>query len=186
VLEREGFKEVRNLQGGIHAWQGLTAAGSPEAGMAYFQGSKTPGEIILLARELEEGSRRFYSTMAGDLADKEASDLFSRLADAEGHHRETLETLHRELSEGEIPEEPPSGEYMEGGSPVAEVVEWAREQEVVKIIKWSMALETNAYDLYIKMTRLPGEEKVHKVFKVLAEEEKGHLKRLSALLDQRL
>ena len=75
---------------------------------------------------------------------------------------------------------------MEGGSPVAEVVEWAREQEVVKIIKWSMALETNAYDLYIKMIRLPGEEKVHKVFKVLAEEEKGHLKRLSALLDKRL
>ena len=186
MLEREGFKEVKNLQGGIHAWQGLTAAGSPEAGMAYFHGSRTGGEVILLARELEEGSRRFYSSMAEYVVDKEAADLFSRLATAEGHHRETLEKLHRELSEGEMPEEPPDGEHMEGGSLVAEVLVWAREQEVDKIIKWSMAVETNAYDLYIKMNRLPGEERIRKVFQVLAKEEKAHLKRLSALLDQRL
>jgi len=39
----EGFENVFSMEGGIRAWEGLVAEGSPEAGMAYFTAGGRPG-----------------------------------------------------------------------------------------------------------------------------------------------
>jgi rubrerythrin len=49
-----------------------------------------------------------------------------------------------------------------------------------------MALETDSYDLYIKMGRRVEGAEAKKVFGRLVEEEKEHLARMAALLDRKL
>jgi len=54
LLAGKGFKDVYNLQGGIQAWEGLTAFGPAEIGMALLRGDETSKEIIVLAYGMEE------------------------------------------------------------------------------------------------------------------------------------
>jgi rubrerythrin len=51
------------------------------------------------------------------------------------------------------------------------------------LLELSMSLETNSYDMYIKMSRTVPEEKAKKVFTQLVAEEKEHLARMAELLD---
>ena len=42
---------------------------------------------------------------------------------------------------------------MEGGVKVDAALLWARDKDVPAILEFAMSLETNSYDLYIKMGR---------------------------------
>ena len=192
VLVTAGFATVHSMEGGMHAWQGLTAAGAPEAGMAFFKAGSLPGELIALAWVLEEGSRRFYASVAGTLADSEAAKLFADLAAAEEHHKSTLLGLYRDAANKEPALDFPRDvieadeDRMEGGVKVSETLEWAKGRDGRDLLDMSMARETDSYDLYIKMGRRVAGEKAKQVFGRLVEEEKGHLIRMASLLDRML
>jgi rubrerythrin len=47
----------------------------------------------------------------------------------------------------------------------------------------AMGLEANAYDRYLKMVDVSESDEAKEVFRAIAREEKGHLGRLSQLLD---
>ena len=49
-----------------------------------------------------------------------------------------------------------------------------------------MAMEVNAYDLYIKMSRAIKDEQAQTIFEKLSEEEQVHLEKLAELFDARL
>lgn len=181
------------MEGGIKAWQGLVATGAPEAGMAYFKGTENPEELIALAWSLEEGTRRFYSDLAKTLPDEEAARLFRNLTIAEEHHKASLLSVLRDITNREPQADFPGalfagevGEIMEGGVSVSKAIEWTRGKPASDALDLSVSLETNAYDLYLKMMAAMGDERAVKVFRVLADEEKAHLNRLSALLEKRL
>jgi len=72
---------------------------------------------------------------------------------------------------------------MEGGIRVDETLLWARDKDLHSILEFAISLETNSYDLYIKMGRRV-EGDARKVFSLLADEEKRHLERLAALLEK--
>jgi rubrerythrin len=192
VLRTAGFRAVYSMEGGIHAWQGLTAAGAPEAGMAFFTVGSRPEELVALAWVLEEGSRRFYSTVANTLADGEAAKLFVDLAAAEEHHKAALLGLYRDFANAEPGPDFPRGviaadeDRMEGGVKVSEALEWAKGRDGRDLLEMSMAHETDSYDLYIKMGRRIEGAKAKGVFDRLVEEEKEHLARMAALLDRKL
>ncbi len=192
VLRTAGFTTAQSMEGGIHAWQGLTAAGVPEAGMAFFTESAGPGELIALAWVLEDGSRRFYASIAGTLADSEAAKLFTDLTTAEEHHKATLLGLYRDIANAEPGPDFPRGviaadeDRMEGGVKLSEALEWTKGKDSRELLELSMAMETDSYDLYIKMGRRVEGEKAKQVFGRLVEEEKGHLARMAALLDRNL
>jgi len=192
VLRTEGFSDVYSMEGGMHAWQGLTAAGAPGAGMSFFTVGSLPEELIALAWTLEEGSRRFYASLAGTLADNEAAKLFKDLVTAEEHHKASLLGLYRGIASAEPAPDFPRGviaadeDRMEGGVKVSEALEWAKGRDSRPLLELSMALETDSYDLYIKMGRRVEGEKAKAVFARLVEEEKGHLGRMAALLDRDL
>ncbi len=190
ILSREGFKRVYSMEGGIRAWNGIVAKGAPEAGMAYFDPEKTPEELTALAWLLEEGSRKFYAEMSGKRGDPEAIALFQDLSEDEESHKRSLFELHQNLS-GEksgtewppLPEKAEPGvEYLEGGMPLREALEWVRGKDLREALDLSISLEANAADLYIKMERKIEDAEAKRVFRAILGQEKTHLKKLSALL----
>jgi len=176
----------------MHAWQGLTAEGAPEAGMSFFTVGSLPEELIALAWVLEDGSRRFYASVAGTLTESEASKLFAGLVSAEDNHKTSLIGLYRDVATKEPEPDFPrriieaDDDRMEGGVKVSEALVWAKGRDVRALLELSMALETDSYDLYIKMGRHVAGAKATQVFDRLIEEEKEHLRRIAALLDRTL
>jgi len=161
------------MKGGINAWEGRVAEGVPEAGMAYFSSATQPEELLGLAWLLEDGSRKFYAEMASMSKDKEAVALFRELSKAEEKHQASLVNLYKELSgspfDSEFPKnlirEEPSDERMEGGMLLREAVQWAEKKTLKEILELSISLESNAYDLYLKMERKMESENAKKVFR---------------------
>lgn len=181
------------MQGGIRAWEGGIAEGTPEAGTAYFTAAGKPEEFIALAWMLEEGSRRFYAAIPSLVADEETKKLFNELTTAEEHHKASLVNLYktfadekptRDFPESIIPAEA-TGDIMEGGMRVSEALKWVKGKNSEAIFELAMALETNAYDLYIKMSRMK-DDRSREVFDQLSKEEKKHLEMLAALFERKI
>ena len=182
------------MEGGIRAWQGLVAEGIPEAGMAYFSSTTRPEEMIGLAWLLEDGSRKFYESLAKRMEDQETKGLFENLKRSEENHKTTLWKMYEELSgKPPTPEFPdtviskePRGDVMEGGMLVSEALKWSKGKNLKDILELSMSLETNSYDLYLKMEQKAEGRNAKQVFKTLSEEEKNHLERLTSLFVKKL
>ena len=183
------------MEGGIRAWKGLVAQKTPESGIAYFSPATTPEEMAGLAWFLENGSRRFYSEVRDMLAsDPGVVGVFTELALAEERHEATLLDLYREFA-GRPPSNGHPGsvisvnkddDIMEGGVRVSEALQWAKGKSVSEMLELSLALETNSYDLYLVMEQKLKDQTSSRVFRVLAGEEKQHLERLSALLEEKI
>lgn len=182
------------MQGGIRAWEGGVAEGAPEAGTAYFTAAGKPEEFIALAWMLEEGSRRFYAALPSLVADEETKKLFRDLTTAEERHKASLVNLYKTFSGEEPGQDFPGsiipgvaiGDIMEGGMRVSEALEWVKGKNPEAIFELAMALETNAYDLYIKMRRQMKDANSREVFDQLSKEEKKHLELLAALFERKV
>ena len=182
------------MEGGIRAWQGLVAEGIPEAGMAYFSPATRPEKMIALAWFLEDGSCKFYESLAKLMKDQEAKGVFQSLKRSEENHKTTLWKIYEELSgkppTHEFPDtvmsKEPRGDVMEGGMLVSEALRWSEGKQLKDILELSISLESNSYDLYLKMERKVGGHNAKQVFKTLSEEEKNHLERLISLFNKRL
>jgi len=182
------------MEGGINAWKGLVAEGPPESGMAYFSPATKPEELMALAWLLEDGSHTFYSRLGATLEDGEAKGLYRELAEAEERHKDSLLRLFKEFSGARSGEGFPGsvislekeGDVMEGGVIVNEALEWSKGKKVMEVLEFSLSAETNSYDLYVKIGRQVKEEPSKKVFRLLSEEEKDHLLRLSSLLEKKV
>ena len=181
------------MEGGIRAWEGGVAEGLPDAGIAYFTTAGKPEEFIALAWILEEGSRRFYAEIPALVADEETKKLFSDLSTAEEHHKASLVNLFKTFTgEGPgqdfpgplVPAEA-TGDVMEGGMRVSEALKWVKGKNSEALFELAMSLETNSYDLYIKMGRQMKDEKSREVFDQLSKEEKIHLERLAGLFERK-
>ena len=183
------------MEGGIRAWKGMVAHGLPEAGMAYFPPAANAEEIVGLAWSLEEGSKYFYQGIAEHFSDdKEAQEMFSWLVSAEESHEQHLLETYKALT-GKEPDfeklrsgfsDSLSGAVMEGGIPVKEALEWAKDKGISESLELAIAMEVNAYDLYIKMSRAIEDKQAQQIFEKLSEEEQVHLEKLAGLLDKRV
>ena len=188
LMLRAGFREVHSMRGGIDAWQGKLAEGLPEEDLTLFAAAATPQEQIVLAWRLEEGTRRFYIEMAASVQDREAASLFRELVAAEEQHKATLQALYEGLSfapsvdfrEWSCPAEEV---WMEGGMRLPDAIAWTHGRHVNAILELGIALETNAYDRYLRLCRDLPDENSRRVFEVLSDEERHHLEKLSHLLD---
>jgi rubrerythrin len=173
------------------AWQGLKAAGVPDAGMSFFPADATAEELIAFAWILEEGARKFYSAISEMPESPEAAKLFTDLVAAEEHHKESLRGLYIEMKGSDAGPEFPGGllqsesseDRMEGGKMLSEVMSWVAGKNTREALDLAMALETDSYDLYIKMGRKVPDTGAHKVFDMLIAEERGHLNRMAQLMD---
>jgi len=195
MLLGAGLKNVYSMEGGIRAWKGMVAHGVPEAGMAYFSPAADAEEIVGLAWALEEGSKFFYQGVSDHFSqDKEAQEMFSWLVSAEKNHEKHLLETYVALT-GKEPDfaklrakfsDSLDGSIMEGGIPVKEALEWIKDKGVSESLELAIAMEVNAFDLYVKMSRAIEDNHAKQIFQKLSEEEQVHLQKLSDLFDARL
>ena len=189
ILTGAGFKEVHSMQGGIRAWEGFVAEGIPGAGMAYFSPATRPEEMTTLAWLLEDGSCKFYESLAKMIEEQEAKGVFQSLKRSEENHKTALWKMDEELSGKPPPSEFPdtmmsreaAGDVMEGGMLISEALKWSKGKNLKEIFELSISLETNSYDLYLKMGRKVEGRSSKQVFEKLSEEEKRHLEQLTSL-----
>jgi len=194
ILTGAGFKEVHSMEGGIKAWKGYIAEGIPEAGMAYFSSSVRTEEMITLAWLLEDGSGKFYQSLSEMINDQEGKTLFQDLTKDEENHKSSLFKLYETFSEGPSAPGFPgtlihgelAGDVMEGGILVSEALKWAKGKKLRDILEFSISLESNSYDLYLKMGRKVEDQNSKQVFKILSEAEKKHLEQLTSLFNKGL
>lgn len=173
------------------AWQGYVAKGMPEPAMAYFEPATRPEEMLALAWYLEDGSRRFYATLAIETPEGDVAGSYQELANAEGRHQASLLDLYRQMpgvsGDGSFPGSIISADHgddvMEGGMRVSEALAWARGKKTAEVLELSIALEANSLDLYLIMQRQMGNKDAELVFRILVDEERKHLDRLSGLLE---
>ena len=182
------------MLGGMRAWEGGVAEGAPEAGTAYFAVAVKPEEFLALAWMLEEGSRKFYALVPPLVADEETKKLFSELTIAEEHHKDSLVNLYKtftgekptlDFPESIIPGET-TGDIMEGGMSVSQALNWVKDKKAEAIFELAMALETNSYDLYIRMRRQMKNAESLEVFDRLSKEERRHLELLAELFERKV
>ena len=189
ILTGAGFKEVHSMQGGIRAWEGFVAEGIPGAGMAYFSPATRPEEMTTLAWLLEDGSCKFYESLAKMIEEQEAKGVFQSLKKSEENHKIVLWKMYEELSGKPPPSEFPdtimsreaAGDVMEGGMLISEALKWSKGKNLKEILELSISLETNSYDLYLKMGRKVEGRSSKQVLEKLSEEEKRHLEQLTSL-----
>jgi rubrerythrin len=175
------------MAGGIDAWNGLVSEAKVGQGMYLLEGTETPEEVVALAYGLEEGSRRFYRDLAERSDVPEARGLFEILHDAEIRHEDRLWEQYRslpgKLSDRRAFEETVVPRALEGGLTPDQLL--ARYPDAIRepagALDLAMALETDALDLYLRMADAFRDAEVRTVFFDLAEEERGHLKKLGDL-----
>jgi rhodanese-related sulfurtransferase/rubrerythrin len=190
ILAHAGFSAVYNLEGGMQAWKGLVAAGTPEMVMTFFAAARTPEEHVALAWVLEDGTRQFYAEVAGMVQDVEAANLFRELARAEEQHKASLVAVYEGLAgrpaAADFPRGILAGEAgagcMEGGFRVEEVLSWTRGKQVCDLLELSVAIEAVAYDHYLILRRQLPDENARRVFELLSDEERRHLVKLTTLM----
>jgi rubrerythrin len=182
------------MEGGINAWQGLVAEGTPQSGMAYFSPATKPEEWMTLAWIMEDGSRKFYAELAAGVNDDETRDLYVQLSEAEENHKGALLRLYNELPDKTSGLKFPGGlisdgrqdDVMEGGMRIGEALQWAKGKKTTEVLELTLSLEANSYDLYLTMERRMEDKQAAQVFHVLAGEERQHLERLSLLLEKKI
>ncbi|UCG39076.1 MAG: ferritin family protein [bacterium] len=174
------------MDGGINAWKGLTADGPPEAGVAYFEAGESAADMAALAWALEDSTRLFYLALAGMRPGTGEADLFMKLVQAEEHHKETLAILHMDLSPEPVDRFVAGRQIivLEGGMDMESALKWAEGRSAAQVLDLALGLESNAYDRYLKMLDAAPGDLAREVFRIIAAEEKEHLKKLSQLLDE--
>lgn len=180
------------MEGGIRAWDGLVSEKIPETG--WFLSAESPERALALAWIVEEGTRRFYQKVAEGMEDPGAGDVFSALARAEIGHQKALSDQWLTLTGDPLPadfpsevlESPPEEGILEQGMRLHDALQWMSGKTAREILEFSISLETAAYDRYLRMVQeAPGEE-IRALFLALSAEERAHLHRLSAMLDDML
>lgn len=190
-LAGQGFEEVYNLSGGIAAWQGLKAIGPAEMGMIALRGDESPQEVIVLAYGMEQGLADFYTRVLGLTLDSETKTVIRSLVQVEEKHKDKLFALYQSLEpathERAVFEQRIVSGVMEGGFTGEEFLEKNRPllDTVENLIGLAMMLEAQALDLYTRYAQKVEDVQSRSVLHDIAEEEKGHLATLGALVEAR-
>lgn len=191
MLAGYGFETIYNLNGGIHAWNGITATGPKELNLDLVRGDETPIEIIKLAYKMETALGEFYRTITTMTRDQELASLASQLASIEEKHQAFLLDLLCTLDSSGIsaavaaPEMSPL--LMEGGFSAQELIEENRAllESVPDMLDLSMMIEAQALDLYLRFAGKMEDDSSQNALRRIADEEKSHLDALGKLRGER-
>lgn len=189
VLVKAGFSDVHILKGGLHAWRHGCSSRLPHQVYVPLNTAATAMDQAVLAWGMEETARRFYETMAVSLSEPVVASLFAELAVAENHHKITLKALWEALAGRLAGEDFPdpelsSSDIMEGGVSLEDALQWARQSSTAEILDFAMAMELCSYDHYLYLQRNSDNPDSQRLFEVMADEERRHLRQLGNSLEQ--
>ncbi len=187
MLLSAGLRDVLNMDGGILAYKGIVASGSPEAVMFCVPQSLAASELLTMAWSLESGTLDF---LRGLRADTEAhmEELLSGLAQDSEAARDSLKTCCSELL-GVPPEMFPAcaGPHCEGVMAgcirVQDALQWAKGRPLAEVLEFLVAMSSTAYDHYLRLARFTDREDTRKIFNALAERELENISRTAKALE---
>lgn len=191
LLSHQGLKDVRQIIGGIQAWEEQTATGPREFHLRFVAGIDSPEEVVAQAYGMEEALRKFHQTVRDKTTDPELAKLLDHLVNAEVGHKKTLLSLLpdqnlREELERKYPESGGKPDILEGGLDfdafMAENEPFL--QSVSGCLNVAMMIETQALDLYLRMAAETKNEESRKILYRISNEEKTHLAALGRVMDE--
>lgn len=190
-LNGRGFTRVSNMLGGMHAWEGQAACGTPDVGLHLLPPDLALDRALLVAYGMEAGLALYYERAARHARQPGARALFSELAHLEQEHRESVADAYRRVtgravSHDEL-EARVSTEHLEGGMTIDEYlavfdVDLDREDHVLAL---AMQVETQALDLYLRAAARTEDALTRQALRNAALEEQRHLERLGTIADRR-
>jgi rhodanese-related sulfurtransferase/rubrerythrin len=193
MLNGAGLDDVYNMEGGILAYNGLVAAGPPEAGSFCFPDDMSPEQLIAMAWYVEDGTKRYFDATQEKSENPEVQHVLANLSDFKRSHKKTLEKLFEKISGESIAENFPEDVLprppklvMSGCVSVPDAVSWSKGKNAMDILDLMMALEANTLDLYLKLGREVRSDRAGSAFKSLAEEETRHLEKLATVFEKTL
>lgn len=186
-LAIRGFEHVFQVQGGLDAWEDLTADGATEFHLEFIQGSESAEEAARIAYRMEKGLEQFHRAAMDRTGSAEVKSLLQKLARAEESHMHKLLELLQSL--GSEPEPAGDADYrMEGGLDIHEFLD--RNEHYLQsprgCLEMAMMIETQALDLYLRMGQACKDTRAGEVFFRIGDEEKSHLTALGDLLGNEL
>jgi rubrerythrin len=160
--------------------------------MYLIDGNEDTEELLALTYGLEDANSSYYSMLSDRATTSSVRDLFHMLSDMEGKHKcriwEMYEKLAEQSKEQAEFESTVVAKTLENGKTLDQMVLTSPEffDDQHSAVEFSMALETDALDLYLRMAQKVGSHEAATLFLSLAEEEKNHLENLSTLFSESL
>lgn len=188
LLAGAGFS-VLNLLGGAMAWQGAAATGAPDTGLTLFSGRESPRDILLVALGMEARLGTFYAGLAKAADDAPTREACQRLAGFEARHLEHVHSLYRQAS-GDDTALPAllagASPALEGGLPENAFLEQlgGEPESAREAFELAASVEAQAFDLYTRLSGQPPAPEAAALLASLAQEEKGHLRTVSTLMER--
>lgn len=179
ILISAGFRDVLNMEGGILAYRGITASGSPVATMFCVPQSLAASELLTMAWAFECGTLDFLRELERT-ANTETKILLSGLIQDKEAARESLKTCCSGIM-GIAADRftecvgPHCEGVMVGCIRIADAVRWAQGKSTVEVLELLVSLSASAYDYYLRLERISDREDSQKVFAALAERERGNI-----------
>ena len=193
LLVGQGFADVRSMNGGIAAWNGAQAVGPADLGIGVLLGAATPEDALALAWGMELALEGLYQALAERAPDPEIAALFQRFAGLEERHRRVLvELFSRQTGGGDTAAFEAKGRAfvapgtLEGGVTAEEYLgQLSDPEDAGEALELAMAVEAQALDLYLRRAKGALDEDMRRLYTLLAEEERAHLKVLAAFVSGR-
>ena len=159
--------------------------------MITLKGDESPQEVIVLSYGMEQGLADFYARVLGMTQDSAVQKIIGKLVQIEEKHKDRLFALYQALEpttqERTLFEERIVSGVMEGGFTGEEFLEKNKPllDTVENLLSLAMMLEAQALDLYTRYAQKVEDARSRSVLHDIAEEEKGHLATLGALVEAR-
>lgn len=190
-LAGQGFAKVFNLRGGTKAWEGRVAYGDAELGLHLLPADMPLESALAVAYGMEKGLCDFYLGLRERVSGEGARQLFSELSAFEVEHADAVWEAWRRVSERDLSREDFErevvGPELEGGLTGEEYLEafGVDLENEIEVLSLAMQIEAQAMDLYGRAARRCESAELRAALEAAALEERGHLERLGALLDER-
>jgi sulfur-carrier protein adenylyltransferase/sulfurtransferase len=186
-LAIRGFEHIFQVQGGLDAWEDLTAMGPTGFHLEFIRGSESAEEAATVAYRMESGLEQFHQAARDRTGSVEIKSLLQKLAQAEESHMRKLRDLLQSLGSEPGPVEA-ADSRMEGGMDIHEFLDHNEHylQSTRGCLELAMMIETQALDLYLRMGQACADSGAAEVFFGIGDEEKSHLNALGDLLGSEL
>lgn len=183
ILRDNNFSDVQNLNGGILQWNGATAFGGENFGLDFFiQGTYNNGFEI--AYHLEKGLQQFYTLLAENAGSTEIKNVLNKMAQMEEGHMALL-IAQSKIAGLHINTSFETAGVIEGGLSINQLQDAFGDNLETEeaVIQLAMMFESQAWDLYSRLSRKSADEEQQDFYRKMAGEEQKHLDKLTQELD---
>ncbi len=181
MLLAENLPNIYNMSGGIIAYDGGKAVGDEAFGMEFFVNGDF-SDVFRMSYAMEEGLQQLYLMLEGLCEDTAVKALLLRLAKFEESHKARLKALFPHIEKDDETDR----DILEGGFDKQKFLDHFQSRLVVEddVIQLGMMLETQAYDLYSRLSKNAKDPQSKEFFQFMRGEEKQHLVFLSNEYDR--